>query len=106
MSKRNISGIIKIWLIVCVLIFGHCAVSFAAQVDDEKVKQGIKIASERLKKDFPLTVETRIFFPNVDAHVKSHEIKIGNDALNLKNFGLDSNIASEYIFRYKNFSVD
>ena len=97
--------------LIAILILLNCTVSFAAQVeeeisDEEKAKRGIKIASEKLKKNFPVSVEARIFFPNVDAHVKSHEIKIGNDALNLKNFGLDSNIASEYIFRYKNFSVD
>ncbi len=97
--------------LIAILILLNCAVSFAAQVeeeisDEEKAKRGIKIASEKLKKNFPVSVEARIFFPNMDGHIKSHEIKIGDDALSLKNFGMDSNIAPEYILRYKNFSVD
>ncbi|MBR5912921.1 MAG: hypothetical protein IKZ58_00940 [Selenomonadaceae bacterium] len=101
----------KRFLIVTILIWLQCAVSFAAQVDeelsdDEKAQQGIKIVSERLQKDFPFSVEARIFFPNMDAHIKSHEIKIDDDALSLKSFGMDSNVAPEYILRYKNFSVD
>ena len=97
--------------LIAILILLNCTVSFAAQVeeeisDEEKAKRGIKIASEKLKKDFPVSVEARIFFPNMDGHIKSHEVKIGADALSLKNFGMDSNIAPEYILRYKNFSVD
>lgn len=97
--------------ITIILILVNCAVSFAAESEeelseDEEARRGIKIASERLKKVFPMTVEARIFFPNMDAHIKSHEIKIGDDALSLKNFGMDSKVAPEFIFRYKNFSVD
>ena len=98
------------FLIATILIFLNCAVSSAAQVEeaseDEEAQRGIKIASEKLKKEFPFSIETRIFFPNMDGHIKSHDIKIGDDALSLKNFGMDSNVAPEYILRYKNFSVD
>ena len=103
----------KIFLqfVTATLILLNCAVSFAAQIDeelsdDEKARRGIKIASERLKKEFPVSVEARIFFPSMDAHVKSHEVKIGDDAVNFNHFDLNSTIAPEYIFRYKNISVD
>ena len=111
-------------VLTLILIFTNCAVGFAesetnasesetdAESDDvelteeEQAKRGIKIASERLKKDFPVTVEARIFLPSMDGHVKSHEVKIGDDAFNFNQMGLDSNVAPEFIFRYKNISID
>ena len=98
-------------LVTATLILTNYAISFAAQVDeeisdDENAKRGIQIVSERLKKEFPVSVEARIFFPSMDAHVKSHEVKIGDDAFNFNHFDLNSKVATEYIFRYKNISVD
>lgn len=105
-------------ILTLILILTNCAVGFAESeiggteseeeelTDEEKAKRGIKIASERLRKDFPVTVEARIFFPSMDRHVKSHEVKIGDESFNLNHVGLDSNVAPEFIFRYKNISLD
>ncbi|MBQ9487843.1 MAG: hypothetical protein IJU91_08620 [Selenomonadaceae bacterium] len=104
-------------VLALIFIFTNCAVGFAESAEvaeseeeelteEEQAQRGIKIASERLKKDFPFTVEARIFLPSMDGHVKSHGVKIGDDAFNLNQMGLDSNVAPEFIFRYKNISVD
>ena len=110
-------------VLTLIFILMNCAVVFAAPsevaesetdaesedeelTEEEQAQRGIKIASERLKKDFPVTVEARIFFPSMDGHVKSHEIKIGDDAFNFNQMGLDSNVAPEFILRYKNISID
>ncbi len=90
-------------ILMLILILTNCAVGFAESEDeelsdDEKAKRGIKIASERLRKDFPVTVEALIFFPSMDGHVKSHEVKTGDDAFNFNHMGLDSNVAPEFIF--------
>ncbi len=78
--------------------------SATAQEVSQEVNDGVASVKQ---KNFDWSIETRIFAPNLNAHIKSADFRFNGGRVDLRD---DLNItrgeAPEILLRYKNFSLD